>query len=64
MQEDFDNAEQRQKKTDYQREIKAFKDKLKDLDKKKRKREEEFKKQQAYLVTLEQKIRKFKAEEL
>lgn len=38
MQEDFDNAEQRQKMTDYQREIKAFKEKLKEIEKKKRKR--------------------------
>lgn len=37
---------------------------MKELDKKSRKREEEFKKQQAYLVALKQKIRKFKAEEL
>lgn len=53
-----------QRTNDYLREIKSFRNKMKELDKKSRKREEEFKKQQAYLVALKQKIRKFKAEEL
>jgi predicted nuclease with TOPRIM domain len=52
MQEDVENAELKQRMTDYQREIKSFKDKLREIDKKKRKREEDFKKQQAYLVAL------------
>lgn len=52
MQEDIENADCKQRMADYQREIKSFKDKLKEIEKKKRKRQEEFKKQQAYLVAL------------
>lgn len=38
MQEDIENAELKQRMADYQRQIKNFKDKLKEIDKKKRKR--------------------------
>jgi len=38
MQEDIENADFKQKMADYQREIKSFKDKLKEIEKKKRKR--------------------------
>jgi septal ring factor EnvC (AmiA/AmiB activator) len=61
--EDVDNAELKQRLIDYQNEIKSFKEKIKEIDKKSKKREQDFKKQQAYLVALEQKLRKSHAEE-
>jgi hypothetical protein len=36
---------------------------MKDIDRKSKKREQDFKKQQAYLVGLEKKLRKFHADE-
>lgn len=63
MVEDVDNVELKQRLVDYQNEIKSFKDKMKEIDKKSKKREQDFKKQQAYLVALEQKLRKSHAEE-
>jgi hypothetical protein len=48
---------------DYQDQIKGFKNKLKDMDNKSKRREQDFKKQQAYLVALEQKFRKSHAQE-
>lgn len=47
-----ENAEIKHRLFEYQKEIKGFKDKLKEGEKKGRKREMEFKKQQAYLVAL------------
>lgn len=61
LNEDVENAELKQRLLDYQNQIKSFKEKIKDIDRKSKKREQDFKKQQAYLVALEQKIRKFQA---
>jgi septal ring factor EnvC (AmiA/AmiB activator) len=57
-----ENVELKQRLNDYQTEIKNFKEKLKDMDRKSRKREQDIKKQQAYLVMLETRLRKFHAD--
>lgn len=56
--EDVENAELKQRLLDYQKEIKSFKEKLKDIERKSKNREQDFKKQQAYLVAIETKLRK------
>jgi hypothetical protein len=53
----------KQRLKSYQAEIKSFKEKIKDIDRKDKKREMDFKKQQAYLVMLEKKLRKSQADE-
>lgn len=50
--EDVENAELKQRLLDYQKEIKSFKEKLKDIERKSKNREQDFKKQQAYLVAI------------
>ena len=56
--EDVENAELKQRLLDYQKEIKSFKEKLKDIERTSKNREQDFKKQQAYLVAIETKLRK------
>lgn len=54
---DLENEDLKEKLDQYQKEFKANKDKIKEIDRKARKREIEYKKQQAYLVNLEKKLR-------
>lgn len=61
--EDVENAEITQRLKDYEKEIKGYKDKMREIERRSRKREQDFKKQQAYLVELKKKHRKFKEDD-
>ena len=61
--QDVENVEITQRLKDYEKEIKGYKDKMREIERRARKREQDFKKQQAYLVELKKKHRKFKEDD-
>ena len=56
---ELENEEVKERLQEYESEHKQLRDKMKDMARKTRRRDEEYKKQQAYLVSLEKKAREF-----